>query len=56
MFTKRHYEAIAKILKEEKTKDELVLAFADLFTEDNPLFDKWKFAVACGIEPITQTQ
>ena len=60
MFTKKHYKAIATIVREAKedhrggTPAELVLAtideqLADYFAQDNERFDRAKFIEACGL-------
>ena len=62
MFTKRHYEAIAKVVavthREGKTlrkqyaeglTDDLIV----LFYADNPNFRAQQFRVACGLEADT---
>ena len=61
--TKKHYEAIAAILKKYYTCDttqrnqlaqqgflELSSDIADYFTTDNKLFNREKFLSACGVE------
>ena len=52
MFEKRHYEAIAKLLKERGygKNRALQMALADLFASDNPRFDEIRFYEACGAE------
>ena len=50
-FTRRHYKAIATVLKETEeihpeahdTINDLILTFCKLFQEDNPRFDAGKF-------------
>jgi hypothetical protein len=46
-FQKRHYVKIAKLLNENNADGGLVAAFADLFAEDNSLFDRDRFYMAC---------
>jgi transposase len=46
-FTKKHYIAILKILKKSKNKDEIVESIAELFTSDNPNFNRDLFIRAC---------
>ena len=55
--SKKHYEAIAKIFKKNHVElsnadiDFIVCRdFADYFEKDNPLFQRYKFLVACGLE------
>lgn len=55
MFTKQHYKAIAKIIRESSfeespdilNKDNLVERFCNLFGQDNPNFDRDKFFIEC---------
>jgi hypothetical protein len=51
MFTKQHFIALAKLLKETDatTKQQLALDLAKLFSEDNSKFDSKRFYKACGI-------
>lgn len=64
-YSKRHYEDVAKLLStvtvEHGTSMEAGLGgvacltqvmydFADLFTADNPLFDRDRFLKACGLD------
>ena len=51
MFTKQHFEALAKLIKESdaKSKFELAQDMAKLFLEDNERFNSAKFFKACGI-------
>ena len=58
--TKKHYEGIAAaLLKHKPNKNWLnkyqqyelmVIDLAAFFAKDNPLFNKYKFYEACGIE------
>jgi capsule polysaccharide export protein KpsE/RkpR len=57
--TKKHYEAIAGILKKARinaTKqqhymvDVIICDLAAAFAQSNPCFDKYKFYKACGID------
>ena len=58
--TKKNYVAIAKIIKERKEDiiDQAIVYgiefitqdLADYFATDNPLFDKKRFLIACGVE------
>jgi hypothetical protein len=58
MMTKKNYEMIAKILKENIDNNSTcattlaVMAYelAIYFKMDNPKFDSMKFATACGIK------
>lgn len=65
MFTKQHYEIIAKILNNrykiawldesyntgyKEAIEDTMFELADCFAIDNPLFDKSKFLIACGLE------
>ncbi len=51
MFTKRHFVAIAKLIKESNAegKAELAQDLAELFSEDNDRFNVSKFYKACGL-------
>ena len=50
-FSKQHFEALAKLIRESdaKTKYELAQDMAKLFSEDNERFSFKRFAKACGI-------
>ncbi len=49
--TKKHYEAIAAILKKaEEYGASVPHMLADFFASDNPKFDRARFLQACGIE------
>ena len=50
-FTKRHFEALAKLIKttDANTKYQFALDLAKLFSEDNEKFNSAKFFKACGI-------
>lgn len=57
MFTRKHYRAIAKILKNHDDFIERVNKYtslcndlADYFASDNPRFDREKFLAACGVK------
>lgn len=49
MFTKKHFEAVAHILKEADAED-LAAHFADIFEQDNPRFNRKRFMAACGFD------
>lgn len=64
--TKKHYEAIAKVIKQNlppencfttnasiaySTLTTIAEELAELFAQDNPRFQRIKFLVACGINP-----
>ena len=61
--TKKHYEAIARILQgyklapmyendysDYRTSDHIAEDLADYFQTDNPKFDRTRFLQACGID------
>ena len=50
MFSQRHYEAIAKVIKVGK-QDNLgvLLGLIEMFERDNPKFDRVRFLDACGL-------
>jgi hypothetical protein len=57
IFEKRHYEAIAETLNEARDGNPLDLldfnvlveALVDLFSRDDPRFDRKRFQHACGV-------
>lgn len=58
LFQRRHYEAIAKVLRdvaEGRAQGCLAEQFADMFAADNPYrgnkycFDRERFLAACGV-------
>ena len=52
MFTKKHFETIAKIISEtesEKVKNQLYRRFSEEFKKSNDRFNKQLFKKACGI-------
>jgi hypothetical protein len=51
MFTKQHFQALAKLIKESDANSKYQLAqdMAKLFSEDNEKFNVKKFFSACGI-------
>lgn len=60
MLTKKHFEAIAKIMREHHDKehkhtetyntvDEIIGDLASYLRDENPLFDWIRFVKACGI-------
>jgi len=53
MFQRRHYLAIAKaMLKlDQDARQRACSVLADLFERDNPAFDRFRFASACGFTP-----
>lgn len=61
-FQRRHYQAIAEVLIlsvnsqahlfAELSARELIDRFADLFSRDNPRFDKDRFLSACGLTDL----
>ncbi len=57
-FTKRHFEAIAKLLKDNsnQSKDQLIENLVKLFQEDNSRFNVSKFYKASGITQETETE
>lgn len=58
MFTRQHYKAIAKIIEETKSGEQLwdgqanriAIKLIDYFATDNPRFDREKFLTACGLQ------
>jgi len=50
MFTRRHYQAIAKAISRLPNNEDKAMLISDLinlFEDDNPRFDRAKFANAC---------
>lgn len=45
--SRKNYEAIAKILKEAKYRDNIIDDLADYFEDDNPNFNRDRFIAAC---------
>src|SRR5215471_9552246 len=58
MFTKQHYEAVARVIASlPATMRETVSdAMADMFVEDNPRFGRTSFAWACGLSSAEVTR
>jgi len=48
--TRKHFIAIAYILREQKANDSLIKAFCGYLSKDNDLFDKLRFIKASGGE------
>lgn len=48
MFTRKHFEAIAEILRTERRLQPVVHRMADFFEGENPEFNRDKFLYACG--------
>ena len=46
MFTRKHFNAVASILDANVANESLVNDFADMFADDNRLFDRDKFTEA----------
>ncbi len=47
MMTRKHFVAIAAILKERGASHYVVMALCDYFESENPNFDREKFVKAC---------
>ena len=45
----KYYVAIAQIIRDNKTKEDIAHALADLFMADNPRFDGVRFMKAAGV-------
>jgi hypothetical protein len=60
MFTRRHYEAVARVLRDAALDDEarhaLAQDFAAMFAADNPRFHAGKFREACGGRAIAAAE
>ena len=50
-FSRRHYIKVAELIAQcsDRNKQIIFDGFSELFEEDNSLFDKDKFAEACGM-------
>lgn len=49
--TKKHYEAIARIILQCELEDTTIVhMLATYFESDNPRFDRVRFLKACGVE------
>ena len=46
--TRKHFEAIAKILKDHDASEDLILAMSGEMVKHNPRFNTHKFCVASG--------
>ncbi len=55
MLTKKHFEAVAQVLKAfpegapTASQAKLAEAFADMFENENPRFERGRFLKACGV-------
>lgn len=63
MFTKKHFESIARVMRvhQRDTADPVRLEcmandFADLFANSNPRFDRARFMAACGFDAPNDRQ
>lgn len=48
--TRKHFNAIAEIIKTSQNKDELAYKMAQLCNYQNYNFDSYRFLTACGIK------
>ena len=48
--TKKHFNAIAEILKSYDNKKDIINELARFCKEQNPNFDIYRFKVACGLD------
>tara|TARA_R100000231_G_scaffold109253_1_gene80835 strand:+ start:1008 stop:1166 length:159 start_codon:yes stop_codon:yes gene_type:complete len=46
MMTRKHFVAIAKVLRENDAKHHLIIDLCDYFQSENPNFDREKFVSA----------
>ena len=51
MMTRKHFIAIAEILKENNASFEMIREFVYFLQKENPNFDYQKFQDASGIQP-----
>lgn len=49
MMTKKHFNELAKILKESNSKKEIINRVALFCHEQNPNFNGYRFKIACGL-------
>ena len=49
MMTRKHFNEIAKILKESDSKKEIINRIALFCYKENTNFDKYRFKIACGL-------
>jgi hypothetical protein len=60
MFTKKHYEVLAEVIKEAQEHRYSWVLFArklcSIFANDNIRFDHAKFIEACGFDDRTDTK
>lgn len=49
MMTKRHFKAMAEILKNSQDKKEIINKIAVFCREENPNFNGYTFKKACGL-------
>lgn len=47
MFTRKLFEAVAKIIRESDNVEKVTRRMADLFEKENPAFDRKRFLEAC---------
>ena len=52
MMSRKHYKAVAEILKYTDEKQDIMLKLADMFEKDNPNFDREKFIDACLVMAV----
>lgn len=50
MLSKKHFEKVALILRQNKASDSLISDFCSYFKTDNPKFNEERFKDACGVE------
>lgn len=64
MFTKKHFEAVAEVIRDVRAKHtvpnsvetmqstaEIAKRFASMFATSNPRFSRSSFLEACGVDP-----
>jgi len=49
MMTKKHFNEIARILKESETKEQIINRMAQFCRMENANFDMYRFKTACGL-------
>lgn len=47
MLTRKYYKAIAEVIKESNSTNDIITGLSNIFNQDNPNFDRSKFWEAC---------
>ena len=49
MMTKKHFNEIARIMQDSKSKKEIINNLSHFFYTENPNFNSYRFKKACGL-------